>query len=227
MVNLLCLILAFTSITPLPQHQKQAVEFTTVLSTPIESANVLPVGTKLLIIPKRDLQLALRDLWTEHIFWVRSVVVAAHYKDSKGIAASEAQVVENARTIADAITPFYGQAAADQLFTLLAGHYGAVKEHMEATFAKKNPRSASDMLVSNATELAEFLSSANPHLPKDAVLPLLMAHGGHHMQQNRAISQGDFSNEALVWDAMRNHMHTVADALTNALAAQFPDKVTD
>jgi hypothetical protein len=74
-----------------------------------------------------DTQAALRDLWVDHIFWVRSVVVATLANDQAARASSEKQVVADARQIANAIAPFYGQAASDKLFGLLAGHYGAGK----------------------------------------------------------------------------------------------------
>ena len=179
------------------------------------------------VISESELQLALRDLWTGHIFWVRSVVLASHYDDDAAAEAAEAKAVENARALADAITPFYGQDAADKLFGLLAGHYGAIKEYMQAGFSenKSGKDAASKKLVANAEEIAIFLDGANPHLPKDAVLPLLMAHGGHHIQQIDAVHQGDFSKEAEVWDAMLGHIYAISDAMAGAFAKQFPEKV--
>lgn len=179
-------------------------------------------------ISESELQLALRDLWTGHIFWVRSVVFASYYDDGAGAEVAEAKAVENARALADAITPFYGKEAADKLFGLLAGHYGAIKEYMQAGFSENKPGkdAASKKLVANAEEIAVFLDGANPHLPKDAVLPLLMAHGGHHMQQVDAVHQRDFSKEAEVWDAMLGHIYAISDAMAGAFAKQFPDKVT-
>lgn len=179
-------------------------------------------------IDAADLRLTLRDLWANHIFWVRSYVVAEHYEGEAGAEAAEAQVVENARAIADAIVPFYGQAAADGLFELLAGHYGAVKDYMQATYADQasQQEAAAQALSANAEAIADFLAGANPHLPKDAVLPLLVAHGGHHMQQVRAVHTDDFAAEAEVWAAMLGHIYGIADALAGALAQQFPEMVT-
>ncbi len=82
-----------------------------------------------------ELRLALRDLWTGHIFWVRNVVLMTKFGDANGAKVADDMAVKNARAIADAIIPFYGKEAGDKLFTLLAGHYGAVKEYMTATFA--------------------------------------------------------------------------------------------
>src|SRR3954454_8052384 len=66
----------------------------------------------------------LRDLWINHVFWVRNVVVAGIADDVVAQQAAERQVVANAQSIAVSIEPFYGPAVNEQLFTLLAGHYG-------------------------------------------------------------------------------------------------------
>ncbi|HLT48317.1 MAG TPA: hypothetical protein VK002_13870 [Rubricoccaceae bacterium] len=195
--------------------------------TPAPGAAAPPAATEASPGDATELRLALRDLWTNHIFWVRSYVFATHYEDDAGATAAEAAAVANARAIADAIVPFYGQDAADALFELLAGHYGAVKEFAAASAAgdAQGQEAASQALSANAEAIADFLDGANPHLPKDAVLPILVAHGGHHLQQIRAVHAGDFAAEAEVWTAMLGHVYAIADALANALAEQFPDRV--
>src|ERR1051325_9152891 len=54
---------------------------------------------------------ALRDLWVDHVFWVRSVVVAELNGDAGAQKVAEKQVVANARSIAGSIEPFYGPKA--------------------------------------------------------------------------------------------------------------------
>lgn len=186
-----------------------------------------PVSFDASNLTETELRIALRDLWTGHVFWVRSVVVSAHYRDDAGLKASETQTVENARALADAIVPFYGQEAADKLFGLLAGHYGAIKGYLDAGLAKNKSgqESAVAGLTQNATAIAEFLDAANPHLPKTAVLPLLLAHGGHHVQQIDLFAKRDMESEARVWEQMLGHVHGIADAMAGALKKQFPSKV--
>lgn len=180
------------------------------------------------ILTATELQLAMRDLWTGHVFWIRSYVIAEHHNDAAAAEAADAKVVENARAIADAVIPFYGQEGADALFPLLAGHYGAVKDYMKAAYGENGQagEAATQKLTENAREIAAFLAAANPNLPESAVLPLLVAHGGHHVQQIDAVHRGDFTNEAVVWDAMLTHINGIADALAGALAKQFPDIVS-
>jgi hypothetical protein len=166
---------------------------------------------------------ALRDLWVGHIFWVRNVAQASLDRNDAGAKAAEQQVVANAQSIAAAIEPFYGAGGKDGLFKLLAGHYGAVKAYVVATAAgdAAGQSSATQSLTSNAEEIATFLSKANPNLPKDAVNGLLLAHGGHHIQQIQELKARNYEAEAKTWDEMKNHMYQIADAMTDALAKQF------
>ena len=166
---------------------------------------------------------ALRDLWVGHVFWVRAVAVETLAGNAAASKAAEDQVVANARQIAGAIVPYYGKAAADKLFGQLAGHYGAVKEYLLAT-DKAGQDAAFKKLVANADEIAAFLSGANPYLPKDALRGLLLAHGGHHVQQIQQLRSHDYKSEAATWEAMKNHMYVIADALAGAIARQFPEK---
>jgi hypothetical protein len=169
---------------------------------------------------------ALRDLWVGHIFWVRNVVVDTLAGNKAAAAAAEKEVVANAKQIAAAIEPYYGKEASEKLFGLLAGHYGAVKQYLEATAAgsKAKQDAAVKNLTGNATEIAKFLSGANPNLPFDTLNGLLLAHGGHHIQEIQQLKSKQYAQEAQTWEAMKKHMYVIADALASAIAKQFPAK---
>jgi len=169
---------------------------------------------------------ALRDLWVGHIFWVRAVSLAVINKQDAAAKVAEQQAVENAKSIAATIEPFYGAPAKDGFFKLLAGHYGAVKSYLTATIAGDSGAQsrATQSLTSNADEIASFLSKANPYLPKDALQGLLLAHGGHHIQQIQQLKDGKYEAEAQTWDEMKKHVYQIADATADALAKQFAKK---
>ena len=166
----------------------------------------------------------LRDLWLGHILSIRNVAVATMDKNAAARTVAEADVVANAQQIARSIEPFYGKPAADQLFTLLAGHYQGIREHLDATVAGSASQqdAAVKALTANAAEISTFLSSANPNLPKDTVMGLIMAHAAHHLTQFQQLKDGDYAREAETWKGMKQHIYVVADALTQALAAQVP-----
>lgn len=173
-----------------------------------------------------EAKMSLRDLWVEHIFWIRSYELAKKAGDTDQRAVAETEIVDNAKALAATIAPFYGQPAADALLELLAGHWGAVRAFNDATVA--NSRAGQDKAVAkltdNAREIAKFLSGANPFLPEDAAFGLLAAHGAHHVAQSKEIASGAYPQEAATWHAMRKHMLVIADAIADALGKQFPEK---
>jgi hypothetical protein len=168
----------------------------------------------------------LRDLWLGHILTIRNVAVATMDKNASAREAAEQAVVANAKQIASSIEPFYGKPASDKLFALLAGHYAAIREHLDATAAGDAARQdlAVKQLTANAAEIATFLSGANPHWPKDAVMSLLTAHAAHHLTQFQQLKEADYVREGDTWRGMKSHIYVVADTLAAGLAAQFPNK---
>jgi hypothetical protein len=176
------------------------------------------------VVKVTETQAALRDLWVGHIFWVRNVAVDTLAGNKEGAAAAEQEVVANAKQIATAIEPYYGKEASEKLFGLLAGHYGAVKQYVEATAAGSTTRqdAAFKSLTGNATEIARFLSGANPNLPFDVLNGLLLAHGGHHVQEIQQLHTKQYVQEAQTWKAMKGHVYVIADAMAGAIAKQFP-----
>ena len=208
-----------------------SIALASMLAQPVHAAS--PQGTQKSVRPAEatadqtkvhDIKAALRDLWIGHVFWVRNVVVAELAGDAAAQQEAEKQVVANAQAIAASIEPFYGAAAMKKLFTLLAGHYGAVKAYLDASVAKNDVKQteATAKLISNAGEMASFLSSANRYLPKDTLDGLLQAHGGHHIAQIQQLQAKDYAGEAQTWADMSQHMYVIADALADALAKQFP-----
>jgi hypothetical protein len=171
---------------------------------------------------------SLRELWLGHIFWVRNVSIAAIDKNDLAVKGAEQQAVANAKAIAASIEPFYGAAAEEAFFKLLAGHYGAVKAYLVATVAADAAAqgNATQALTSNAEQIAVFLSKANPYLPKDAVQGLLLAHGGHHIQQIQQLKDRRYEAEAQTWEEMKKHVYQIADATADALAKQFAKRFT-
>lgn len=173
-----------------------------------------------------DMQGVLRDQWSRHLFWIRNVVLDNATNDLRSRDFAENAVAVNAREIARTFTPFYGEAASEQLFTLLAKHYDAIKAYSEATVSRNTRQqdAALAQFASNTDEIATFLSGANPHLPKDTVRGLFATHVNHHVAQIIKFQERDYAGEEETWPVMQHHIYVIADALTAALAKQFPAK---
>jgi hypothetical protein len=168
----------------------------------------------------------MRDLWLGHAFWVRAVVVETINGNTAAAAAAENAAVNNAKSLSAALDPFYGKPASEKTFALLADHYAAVKRYLLATKAKDSAAqdTARKAMFDNADQIAAFLSTANPHLPIDALRSMLLAHGGHHVVQIQQLMNNEYTQEVQTWEAMKDHMYSIADAMTFALAKQFPNR---
>jgi len=177
-----------------------------------------------------ELKMALRDLYVNHIFWVRDLVIATRLGEKAAASEADEYGVKNAQAIGRSIAPIYGQAAGEKFVTPFTGHYSAVKGYMTAAFAnhfKGNAalkKAALDKLTKNAAEIATFVSSANPNLPNNIVYGLLLTHGQQHVMTIDAAAKKDWAGEADMWDPMLKHIYTLSDALADGIAKQFPDK---
>jgi hypothetical protein len=172
-----------------------------------------------------EMQKEFRDLWLGHIFLIQHVILYNSANDPAARNAAEKQVLANAKLIANAFKPFYGQARSEKLFTMLSGHYGAVKEYSEATIAENQPQqdAALARMASNAEDIDVFFNGINPHyLPKGTVGGLMAAHGAHHVLQINQYKKKEYAKLEETWSIMRQHVYVIADTLVTALAKQFP-----
>ncbi|MEO6967142.1 MAG: hypothetical protein ABI132_01615 [Rhodanobacteraceae bacterium] len=173
-----------------------------------------------------QLHAAMRSLWHGHIEATRAYAMAVKAADTAGAKKAADDVVANARQIANAVGGFYGPAAGTQMLKLLSGHWSGVKSLADADHANDSAAHAKAMheLTGNATAIAKFLSGANPNLSDATVRGLMMMHVADHETHIRAIMQGDTQAEASTWTEMQTHMNTIADALADGIAKQFPAK---
>jgi hypothetical protein len=125
--------------------------------------------------PARGLQPAklafhdqMRKLWEDHVTWTRLAIVT-FFDGSPGFDATAARLLQNQTDIGDAIKPFYGDAAGNQLTALLHDHITIAVELLEAAKAGDTDalQDASDRWYANANDIADFLAAADPeHWPQ-------------------------------------------------------------
>jgi len=118
-------------------------------------------------LPKGDQQVAFHDqmrkLWEDHITWTRLAIVT--FADSSaGFNATATRLLQNQTDIGDAIKPFYGDAAGNQLTSLLHDHITIAVEILQAAKAGDTAafNEAKDRWYANANDIADFLAAANP-----------------------------------------------------------------
>jgi len=167
-----------------------------------------------------------RDLWISHIFWVRSVSLAVIENNDAAMEAAQQQEAANAQAIAASIEPFYGSMVKEAFHKLLTNHYSSVKTYLAGTMSSSMSlqTAATQSIISNAGEIAACLSEVNPYFPTDEFHSLLLAHGGHHLQQIQELMARNFVAEGKTWENMKAHVYQIADMTADALAKQFPEQ---
>jgi hypothetical protein len=168
----------------------------------------------------------MRKLWEDHITWTRLAIIsfAGGLPD---LQATEARLLQNQVDIGNAVKPFYGRAAGNRLTALLKEHIlGAValllaaKSGDSAAIAK-----ASTDWYANATQIADFLSAANPHnWPRGEMRAMMKTHLDETLKEAQDRLAGNFAADIRDYEAVHHHILEMADQLSSGIVAQFPQR---
>ncbi|HEV8683054.1 MAG TPA: hypothetical protein VGS09_09830 [Actinomycetota bacterium] len=167
---------------------------------------------------------AMRKLWEDHITWTRMFIVE-FAADSPATQATAERLLQNQVDIGDAIKPFYGDEAGDQLTALLQDHILTAADILTAAKAgdQEGVEEASARWYANANDIAAFLSSANPdHWPLEEMRAMMREHLDLTLAEAVARLQGDFQADIAAYDEIHGQILEMADMLSAGIVAQFP-----
>jgi hypothetical protein len=167
----------------------------------------------------------MRKLWSDHVFWTRLYIVSAVVADPSAQTAAN-RLLRNQEDIGNAIVPYYGAAAGTQLTNLLKQHILIAVDLVTAAKAGDQAKvaDADRRWHANANDIATFLSGANPNWPKATVLAMLNQHLALTTQEATARIQGRWSDDASAFDSIFNQILGMADALSDGIVKQFPNR---
>ena len=168
----------------------------------------------------------MRKLWEDHVTWTRLAVISL----TSGTPDTEATVgrlLQNQADIGNAIKPFYGEAAGQELTRLLRDHIliaadliAAAKAGDQAAVAQQQAR-----WTANADEIAAFLASANPgSWPLDEMKAMLHDHLRLTTDEVLARLQADWDADVAAYDAIHLQALGMADMLSEGIVKQFPSR---
>jgi hypothetical protein len=172
---------------------------------------------------QRDLYLAMRDLWSQHMQWTYATVTA-FVSDSPGFDASVNRLLQNQKDIGNAIKPFYGKAAGNKLTALLTEHIELAVPVLVA--AKNGDSDAFDTAVAdwyrNARQVGDFLVKTNPTWK--GARRMLKTHITQTVAYAADQLQGDYAKSIEDYDKAESHMLMLADQLSAGIIKQFPGR---
>lgn len=172
-------------------------------------------------------RLALRKLWSDHVFWTREYIIAATSAVPASDAdAAAARLLRNQDDIGNAIVPYYGEDAGKKLTDLLKQHIMIAVDLVADAKGGDDPKFAKDdaAWTENAAEIARFLAGANPNWPEKDVMDLLALHLQLTKGEVVARLKKDWNAAVKAFDDIFTEIMVLADALYDGLVAQFPDK---
>ena len=166
----------------------------------------------------------MRKLWEDHVTWTRLAIVT--FADgSQGFGATAARLLQNQTDIGNAIAPFYGTAAGQQLSALLHDHITIAVELLQDAKAGDTAafNAAKIRWYANANQIADFLSAANPRFWPDATMREAMT---EHLDQTLAEAadelNGNYAASVSDYEAVHLHILAMADLLSSGIMRQFP-----
>jgi hypothetical protein len=169
---------------------------------------------------------AMRKLWEDHITFTRLFIVST-FGDLPDQGATAQRLLQNQEDIGDAIKPFYGEAAGEQLTALLREHILIAAEILQA--AKIDDQAALGDAVTrwytNADDIAAFLNSANPeNWPLEDMRAMMREHLDLTLEEATAQLTGDYAASIAAYDQVHEQALKMADMLSNGIIRQFPNK---
>jgi hypothetical protein len=177
-------------------------------------------------MPATALHQAMRTLWEEHVAWTRLYIVSVA-GGLPDVEPTAQRLLRNQTDIGNAVKPFYGEAAGEQLTKLLREHILGAADVLAAAKAGDTAKTdaASRQWYVNAEEIALFLHAAN-----GKAWPLADMKAGMKMHLDLTLQEatnrlkGRFAEDIRDYDRIHEHILGLADQLSSGLIAQFPER---
>ena len=173
-------------------------------------------------------QLALHDgmrkLWEDHITWTRLAIIS-FAADLPDFDATAGRLLANQDDIGDAIKPYYGDEAGEQLTALLKEHIAGAVVLLKAAKARDSTEfaEAKDAWYRNGDQIARFLNQANPkQWGLNEMSALMRGHLDQTLAEAAARLTGDFAADIRAYDEIHHHILVMADTLSSGIIEQFP-----
>jgi hypothetical protein len=169
---------------------------------------------------------AMRKLWEDHITWTRLAIISfAH--ELPDLPATQDRLLRNQVHIGNAIKPYYGKAAADQLTALLKEHIVGAVALMTAAKAGDDAliKQRTDEWYVNGNEIADFLHDANPrNWSQKAMRKMMRGHLDQTLSEAVNRLTGNYADDVRDYDEIHEHILMMADSLSKGIIKQFPKR---
>ena len=168
----------------------------------------------------------MRRLWEDHITWTRLAIISLT-TGSPDTEATVGRLLRNQTDIGDAVKPFYGEAAGDELTRQLRAHILIAAGLIAAAVAGDQAEIAAAQArwEQNADDIAAVLNSVNErHWKLGAMKAELRKHLRLTTDEVVARLQGDWDADVAAYDRIHRHALHFSDLLSAGIVEQFPKR---
>jgi hypothetical protein len=169
----------------------------------------------------------MRKLWEDHIVWTRQYIVSAATLpgDLADIGPTTDRLLANQTDIGNALKPFYGDEAGDQVTALLRDHILTAAQLIAAAKAgdAAGAEEASEAWYANGDDIAVALNGLNPrYWDVDHFKEMMKAHLDRTLEEAVARLQGRYADDIVAYEAIHADILEMADMLSDGIIRQFP-----
>jgi len=177
------------------------------------------------ISKSEQLRMAMHKLWEDHIVWTRNVILNI-MDDLPGTDQAVNRLLSNQDDIGNAVKPFYGDAGGKELTRLLKEHITTAADLLKAAKAGNNSGfdAANKKWITNADEISDFLSKANPNWKLADMKKMMHDHLTLTTDEAVARLKKDYAADVKAYDKVHDEILMMADMLTDGIIKQFPGK---
>ncbi len=197
------------------------ISVATLLAVTAIAAQGLASGSKLSALAFHD---AMRKLWEDHVTWTRLAIVDVA-QGAPDTGPTVQRLLQNQVDIGNAIKPFYGDAAGNQLTALLTTHI-VLAANILVDFKANDTAGVNANATAwyaNANDIAAFLSTANPkNWPLATMQAMMKTHLDLTLKEGVAQLTGDYATSISTYEQVHVEILQMADMLSAGIVAQFP-----
>jgi hypothetical protein len=168
----------------------------------------------------------MRQLWEDHITWTRLAIISLT-TGSPDTEATVGRLLKNQTDIGNAVKPFYGRSAGNELTRQLRRHILIAADVIAAAKAGDQSKlaDAQALWAENGNDIAKVLASVNPRFWKLAAMKAeLRTHLRLTTDEAVARIQGNWRADVAAYDKIHVHALHLSDLLAAGIVKQFPKR---
>jgi hypothetical protein len=168
----------------------------------------------------------MRKLWEDHVTWTRLAIISLE-TGTPDTDATVARLLRNQTDIGNAIKPYYGNAAGNELTRQLRAHILIAADVIAAAKAGDQTKLADTQARwdKNADQIATVLNSVNPrYWPLATMKAEMHMHLKLTTEEVVARLQGNWKADVVAYDKVHRHILHMSDMLSDGIVKQFASR---